>query len=106
MSWPGCIVYGPYELTDETAYVKIQKLLGQSLLDPPNVAGWPGDRAWIDTNTLMIRLKLPSLIYNLRLNDDMSSGMRGIRKNPSRPGITPTMSHFITPNLQQILCLD
>jgi uncharacterized protein (DUF1800 family) len=87
----------PYELTDETAYVKIQKLLGQSLLDPPNVAGWPGDRAWIDTNTLMIRLKLPSLIYNLRLNDDMSSGMRGIRKNPIKARYNPDYVTFHYP---------
>ena len=30
-------------------------LLSQSLLDPPNVAGWPGHRAWIDTTTLPLR---------------------------------------------------
>jgi len=44
--------------------LKIQKLLGQTLLDPPNVAGWKGDKAWIDANTIMIRLKLPSVILN------------------------------------------
>lgn len=26
--------------------------LGQTLLSPPDVAGWPGNRAWIDTNTM------------------------------------------------------
>lgn len=42
----------------------IQKLLGQMLLDPPNVAGWKGDKAWIDANTVMTRLKLPSILLN------------------------------------------
>ena len=44
--------------------LKIQKLLGQMLLDPPNVAGWKGDKAWIDANTIMVRLKLPSVMLN------------------------------------------
>jgi len=42
----------------------IQRLLGQILLDPPNVAGWKGDKAWIDANTIMSRLKIPSLLLN------------------------------------------
>lgn len=42
--------------------LKIQKLLGQILLDPPNVAGWKGGKSWIDSNTIMLRLKLPSVI--------------------------------------------
>ena len=42
----------------------IQKLLNQVLLRPPNVAGWKGGRTWIDTNTLMIRLKLASVLLN------------------------------------------
>jgi len=73
----------PYEFKEDRAYIKVQKLLGQSLLDPPNVAGWPGDRAWIDTNTLMIRLKLPSLIYQLQLsNGKPMSGIRSKKSNP------------------------
>lgn len=42
--------------------LKIQKLLGQILLNPPNVAGWKGGKNWIDSNTLMLRLKLPSIL--------------------------------------------
>ncbi|HAP58261.1 MAG TPA: DUF1800 domain-containing protein, partial [Cytophagales bacterium] len=42
----------------------VQRLLGQMLYNPPNVAGWPGGRAWIDTATLPLRLKLPSAILN------------------------------------------
>jgi len=31
------------------------RLLDQILLDPPNVAGWPGQRAWISPSTLALR---------------------------------------------------
>lgn len=41
----------------------IQKILGQTLLFPPNVAGWDGGRSWIDSSTLMFRLKLPYIIF-------------------------------------------
>jgi len=42
----------------------LQKMMGQVLLYPNNVAGWKGGKSWIDSNTLMFRMKLPSLILN------------------------------------------
>jgi len=33
-------------------------VLGQKLLDPPNVAGWPGYRVWVSTTTLPERHKI------------------------------------------------
>ena len=42
----------------------LQKMMGQILLYPVNVSGWKGDRYWIDSNSLMFRLKLPSLLLN------------------------------------------
>ena len=39
-------------------------MMGQVLLYPPNVSGWKGDKSWIDSNTLMFRMKLASLILN------------------------------------------
>ena len=41
----------------------IQKALGQILFYPPNVAGWSGGKSWIDSSTLMTRMKLPELIF-------------------------------------------
>jgi uncharacterized protein (DUF1800 family) len=29
--------------------------LGQNLLNPPNVKGWPGDKTWINSNTVLLR---------------------------------------------------
>lgn len=36
--------------------------MGQDLFYPPNVKGWPGNRAWINTNTLLTRYNLPVAI--------------------------------------------
>ncbi len=40
----------------------LQKLLGQRLFDPPNVAGWTEGRGWIDSSSIMARLKIPQAI--------------------------------------------
>jgi hypothetical protein len=42
----------------------LQKMMGQVLLYPENVSGWKGNKSWIDSNTLMFRMKLASLILN------------------------------------------
>ena len=42
----------------------MQRGLGQILFYPPNVAGWAGGRNWIDSSTIMLRLKLPSLLLS------------------------------------------
>ncbi len=44
--------------------LQFQSALGQVLFYPPNVAGWAGGRNWIDSSSLMLRLKIPSLILN------------------------------------------
>ncbi len=44
--------------------IKFQSALGQVLFYPPNVAGWAGGRNWIDSSSLMVRLKIPSLVLN------------------------------------------
>jgi uncharacterized protein (DUF1800 family) len=44
--------------------IQLQSTLGQYLFNPPNVAGWPGGKNWIDSSSLMLRLKIPSLILN------------------------------------------
>lgn len=44
--------------------IQLQSSLGQYLFNPPNVAGWPGGRNWIDSSSLMLRMKIPSLVLN------------------------------------------
>ena len=54
----------PYTFTKKKQSFYLQKMMGQVLLYPVNVAGWKGNQDWIDSNTLMFRLKLPSLLLN------------------------------------------
>ena len=53
----------------------VQKALDQVLFYPPNVAGWPGGRAWIDSSSLLLRMKLPEILFKgaelaVRAKDD------------------------------------
>lgn len=64
----------PVKFQEEKDLIKIQKLLGQILLYPPNVAGWKGGKSWIDGNTIMLRLKLPSIILT---NANISTREKG-----------------------------
>lgn len=45
------------------ALAGVQRALGQMLFHPPNVAGWPGGRSWIDNSTLQLRLNLGGLLF-------------------------------------------
>ena len=83
----------PYKFESNKTYFKLQKLLGQELLNPPNVAGWPGDRSWIDVNTLMIRLKLPSLLYGINLKTDKS--IPGFLKKHINPVKAESSAQFL-----------
>ncbi|HZW71174.1 MAG TPA: DUF1800 domain-containing protein [Hanamia sp.] len=62
-----------------------EKILGQVLFYPPNVAGWPGGQGWIDSSALMFRLKLPQLLTNSgrllltpKEDDDVMMGREGV----------------------------
>ncbi|TYA74333.1 DUF1800 domain-containing protein [Seonamhaeicola marinus] len=54
----------PTTFNNQRQFLYLQRSLGQVLLDPPNVAGWKGGQNWIDSNTITLRLKLPSLLLN------------------------------------------
>ena len=58
-----------------------QKILGQILFYPPNVAGWPGGQSWIDSSTLMVRMQIPQvfgrneiLMVQPKTDDDVAMG--------------------------------
>ncbi|MCL7762165.1 DUF1800 domain-containing protein [Polaribacter sp. Z014] len=54
----------PYTIEKQNQVLLLQRLLGQILLSPPNVAGWKTGRNWIDSNTIVTRLRLPSVLLN------------------------------------------
>lgn len=52
----------PMKLENEEALLLLERVLGQILFYPPNVAGWPGGKTWIDSSTLMMRMRIPQMI--------------------------------------------
>ena len=97
----------PMTLENEEALIVLQRILGQMLFYPPNVAGWPGGKTWIDSSTLMLRMRIPQLINdtdemniapkddddqmmgrkneessaNARIKDKMGKGAKPVRAN-------------------------
>lgn len=51
------------EFEDKGAILYTQKILGQVLFNPPNVAGWPGGKSWIDSSSLLARMQLPRVLF-------------------------------------------
>ncbi|MEM6299396.1 MAG: DUF1800 domain-containing protein, partial [Bacteroidota bacterium] len=43
--------------------IYLQKVLGQVLFSPPNVAGWPSGKNWIDSTTLLFRMRMSEIIF-------------------------------------------
>lgn len=60
----------------EKLAVRGQRDLGQILFRPPNVAGWPGGKRWINTNTLLNRYNLAGVLA--RGHDDPNYAMEVI----------------------------
>ncbi|HHE65428.1 MAG TPA: DUF1800 family protein, partial [Bacteroidetes bacterium] len=58
--------------TNAKKLVYVQRLTNQILFMPPNVAGWPGGRNWIDSNTLPLRLDLPLVLIDMKNLDRQS----------------------------------
>ena len=70
----------PMEMQNDQAQLLFQRTLGQILFYPPNVAGWPGGKNWIDSSSLMLRLRIPQIItaneaIDIRPKTDDDAGM-------------------------------
>jgi uncharacterized protein (DUF1800 family) len=70
----------PMKIENEEVQLLLQRVLGQLLFYPPNVAGWPGGTNWIDSSTLMFRLRLPQFIcqsgeFQMKPKDDDDQAM-------------------------------
>jgi len=83
----------PMELQNPAVQLMVERLLGQVLFAPPNVAGWPGGKHWIDSSSLMMRMQLPAIIEQSDLiltqpkeDDDLMMGMQEteLPRNPKR----------------------
>jgi len=57
------------ENTESKPWITVQRLFNQVLFRPPNVQGWKVDQEWIDSNSLPLRLRFPSIILSNALLD-------------------------------------
>ena len=78
------------DFVDENANLFVQKILGQMLLNPPNVAGWAGGRAFIDSSSLLFRLQLTQVLFNQAIveidnKDDGDDNAPKYNKNNKQP---------------------
>ncbi|HEX7903286.1 MAG TPA: DUF1800 domain-containing protein [Chitinophagaceae bacterium] len=81
----------PMKLENEEALMILQRVLGQLLFYPPNVAGWPGGKSWIDSSSLMMRMRIPKLIndvdeMNVKPKDDDDTMMGKKDEDTLKPG--------------------
>ncbi|WP_202552103.1 DUF1800 domain-containing protein [Ginsengibacter hankyongi] len=77
----------PMELDKPEVQLLFQRALGQILFYPPNVAGWPGGKNWIDSSALMLRMRIPQIltaaddfVVNPKDDDDTMMGMEDVDK--------------------------
>ena len=87
----------PMELERPEMQLLFQRVLGQILFYPPNVAGWPGGKNWIDSSALMFRMRLPQIftnadefLINPKNDDDVMMGNEGADKRykPNKLNVT------------------
>lgn len=82
----------PLTLQNENVQLLFQRALGQILFYPPNVAGWPGAKNWIDSSTLMLRLRMPQIItaneaISIRPKSDDDTMMGQMMENKIAEGL-------------------
>lgn len=65
---------------DEQVLFALQRILGQTVGHPPNVAGWKDGRAWIDASTLVFRMRLGEALLS---NSDLELQTRELPEQPN-----------------------
>jgi uncharacterized protein (DUF1800 family) len=98
------------KVQDNLALVVAQKALGQVLFNPPNVAGWPGGKSWIDNSVLLLRLNLVAFLFeaaevNFQLKGEARSALSGkkLKKLDATLDLKPVYEFASGLNKQQTL---
>jgi len=83
----------PMQIGNPDVQLLMQRVLGQVLFYPPNVAGWPGGKDWIDGASLMYRMQIPGMVASREIpsirtkdDDDQDMGMgKRYERRTTRP---------------------
>ncbi len=88
----------PMELQKPEMQLLFERALGQILFYPPNVAGWPGGKNWIDSSALMLRMRVPQILTDAddfvvkpKDDDDTMMGMEGVDAKAKVKQVTVTV---------------
>ncbi|WP_174978566.1 DUF1800 domain-containing protein [Pandoraea terrigena] len=77
---------------DPRLLARQMRVLGQDLFRPPNVKGWPGGDAWIDSTTLLARKQFVERMF--RATESANAGGASMMTPPlsmsTRPGVRRT----------------
>ncbi len=71
------------------AFIYYTHVLGQTMFDPPDVAGWQGDQDWIGTSTLTLRWALFKAYLNLLFDNGQGERFRALAKQLSNDSNDP-----------------
>ena len=89
----------PMQLEKPQIQLLFQQSLGQVLFYPPNVAGWPGGKNWIDSSSLMLRMRIPQVLTNAdefsikpKEDDDVMMGLEGVAPKANSQKIASTVN--------------
>jgi uncharacterized protein (DUF1800 family) len=95
----GCLIKSPVDLAvgtvqlfevqtgDLIPFALLTAGLGQNLFSPPNVRGWPGGEAWINSTTLLMRKQFVERLFRGREMSGDPGAMRAAMRASSAPGI-------------------
>ena len=88
----------PMEMEKPEAQLLFERALGQILFYPPNVAGWPGGKNWIDSSALMLRMRIPQILTDAddfvvrpKDDDDTMMGTEGVESRARERQINVTV---------------
>lgn len=83
--------------------------LGQELFNPPNVAGWPGNRHWVNESTLTGRWRFNAYnVYELTQNETIRENLRSLAIALSNDSNDPEIvtralvEHFLNQDLEPV----
>jgi uncharacterized protein (DUF1800 family) len=98
-------------LSDKEIINTLQRL-GQSLFDPPNVAGWKGGNAWINTDSLLTRNAFLERLKHPRHHKHITAAIPDVSNSILQSWllaiapVLPSTSHLDPPQLIHSLLLD
>ncbi|MFA7237487.1 MAG: DUF1800 domain-containing protein [Phycisphaeraceae bacterium] len=86
------------------------RMMGQELFNPPNVSGWAGGRAWINTSTLFIRQNVATYLITGKApfkdgwkRSEMGYDATGVLEDSDERGLTPAAKQLPGPGAERVV---